>query len=571
MRIRTLLSLTLALAVAPSCARAQDAAPPPVLQEVRRLWALPGARRVDGGFAVAAGEAIDGPVIVVGGPVRIAGTLRGALVALDADVALEGPARVEGDLLVLGGTLSEAPTVRVTGSRRVHPARLGARVQEGVLAFASPDTAEARWWRRRDKWQARGWGRLRLVSARTYNRVEGLPVYVGPSFGRDLGWGRLAVDAFAIWRSVEGFAYTPENIGHAVTAEVRLGSRRGVRFGARLFDVIDPVEGWQLDGEESGLAAAVLRRDFRDYYGAHGGSLSASLFRGRAFDATVAYSDQRWADVRQRNPWTLFRGDARWRDNPAMDNGTLHLLHGTLRYDTRTDVGRPPSGWYLLADYERGTGRITDYGVASAGTRLERADGRTAYDRLVLDVRRYNRLAPSTQLNLRLIGGGWLSGDDLPLQRRFSLGGPATLPGYDFRRTGRGPDVWQCGAPPAADAPIPIGAPAQCERFVLAQAELRRTIPLDALGLLRAGRARRRGGWGRDPEWVVFADAGRGWLVDGGLDGVSLTGRRLPALSTLRADAGVGLVLDNLGVYVAKSITDPRAPANVVIRLRPRF
>jgi hypothetical protein len=50
-----------------------------------------------------------------------------------------------------------------------------------------------------------------------------------------------------------------------------------------------------------------------------------------------------------------------------------------------------------------------------------------------------------------------------------------------------------------------------------------------------------------------------------------------PSLRTFRSDAGLGIVfgtgaaLDQLGVYVAKAVSDADEPANVVVRLRRRF
>ena len=38
-----------------------------------------------------------------------------------------------------------------------------------------------------------------------------------------------------------------------------------------------------------------------------------------------------------------------------------------------------------------------------------------------------------------------------------------------------------------------------------------------------------------------------------------------------RADVGMGIRLDDLGLYVAKSVTDPRTPVNFFARLQPRF
>ena len=47
-------------------------------------------------------------------------------------------------------------------------------------------------------------------------------------------------------------------------------------------------------------------------------------------------------------------------------------------------------------------------------------DGSYAFNRLFIDVRRYTRVSPSGRVNLRLLAGGWLGGDPLPLQRRPS-------------------------------------------------------------------------------------------------------------------------------------------------------
>jgi hypothetical protein len=173
------------------------------------------------------------------------------------------------------------------------------------------------------------------------------------------------------------------------------------------------------------------------------------------------------------------------------------------------------------------------------------------------------------------VAGGWLSGDDLPLQRRFSLGSAGTLPGYPFRQLRPGNDVLACVAPRApgstAGLRAPEGTPAQCERFLLGQIEYRGEIGERLFGILDEERRRRRFGWGRGAEWVLFADVGRGWLVGDPAGSLQYRAGSLPALSTFRADVGVGLRLDDLGLYIAKSVTDPRTPFNFFARLQPRF
>jgi len=547
--------------------------PREVADEVLAIWNAPATLRVTGPYTIEAGREVSGDVGVLGGELVVSGRVTGRIVAVNADVRLTSGGRVDGEILVVGGQVSGRETGGVSGQVRAYSTRMTyQRDGDRLVRRDGPDDPDdPRWWRRRSRWRDGGWTDLRLISARTYNRVEGLPLFLGPAFGREFAWGRVAVDAFGVIRSADNFRWQPDNIGHAVKTEVQFGDRKGLRLGGRLFDLVEPVEAWHLSDEEVGLASFFLHRDYRDYYNKHGGSVYASLFRRTAFDVTVSYSDQRWGDRRTRDPWTLFRNSDGWRDNPLLDEGELHLVNGTLRYDTRNDEGNPWSGWFITADYEYGTGRISRYGIAAPGTRSETLDGATVYDRLFLDVRRYNRISPDAQLNLRLAGGGWLSGDDLPLQRRFSLGGPGTLPGYDFRRSPDGDDVLQCSTVAMLDGAFPIGMPALCERFALAQVELRGDLNLDPFGVLDEERDRRRSGWGHGAQWVLFADAGRGWLVGGNDDKLFFDKSSLPRLSSFRTDVGVGLVLDNLGIYVAKALSDSRAPVNVFVRLKPRF
>jgi hypothetical protein len=204
---------------------------------------------------------------------------------------------------------------------------------------------------------------------------------------------------------------------------------------------------------------------------------------------------------------------------------------------------------------------------------------RVSYTRGFLDVRRFNRLAPNASLNLRAVIGGWIGGDELPLERRLSVGGVGTLPGYDFRRPLDGTDVLSCGA---GGGDLSLGAPAQCDRIALAQVEYRGDLRFSFSGGWddqqdddRRWRIRRR--FEAEGNWVLFADAGRGWLVRGvrpdNLAPSDLVYARnsLPALGTFRTDVGVGIDFDPVGLYVAKAVSDAKQPANFFVRVRRRF
>ena len=77
--------------------------------------------------------------------------------------------------------------------------------------------------------------------------------------------------------------------------------------------------------------------------------------------------------------------------------------------------------------------------------------------------------------------------------------------------------------------------------------------------------------WRTDGNWVVFTDAGRGWMVGPRLGQTTYERDQFPALGTFRTDVGVGLDFDPVGVYVAKAVSDAKEPANFFVRVRKRF
>jgi hypothetical protein len=550
------------------------AVPRDVADEVQQVFNAPETRRASGDVIISASEVISGDLAVVDGQVSVNGQVTGRIVAINGSVVVRGAGRVGGFVIAVGGTVSTVGGGEISGTTRSYPERVLVESSAGRLVVRD-ETDDERWYRRRMAARGGAGSQLRLVTARTYNRVEGLPLLLGPRAYRDFSWGRVTADAMGVLRSADRFELKSENLGHLLRLEVQIGGERGIRLAGRMEDVVAPVEDWHLSDSEIGIASFLLHRDYRDYYNRHGGSVSAQGFIGNHLDATISWTDERWSVPNARDPWSLFRDNQDWRPNPVLDAGRFHLVRLGARYDTRNDDSDPWSGWHITGEYEYGVGRITAYGPTSRAIRDINPRGRNAFDRVQLDIRRYNRISAEGQVNLRLVAGGWLSGDDLPLQRRYSLGSVGTLPGYDFRQVLPGTDFLTCAGARADGAPggprTPDGAPAQCERFALGQVEYRGEIGSSLFGLLDEERRRRRFGWGRTAEWVVFADVGRGWLVGPRVGELQYGASTVPSLRTFRADVGLGLRLDDLGLYVAKSVTDPRTPINFFARLQPRF
>ena len=566
--LRGVLLLGTAMAV-PSyaCAQQRDtmpdrnALPHDVAAEVVALFNANNALRTTDLTTIESGRTVLGDVAVLNGPLTIAGHVTGRVLAINSDVLLLKGARIDGDLLVVGGDIDGTDGATIRGEIRVYHPPLRYTEEGGQLVVQFADAADDQWWRRLERRGRRNFNRLDVANAGAYNRVEGLPVRVGPVLYRDQGWGHLRFGAAAIVRSASSFTGSSPDVGHDVSSELRVGREFGVTLGARIFDMVDGVEQWQLSDLEVGLANFLFHRDYRDYYGRHGGQLQAAFRATDNADLTVSYGDERWSSRMEHNPFALFRNDLPWRVNPPVDDGRFHMAKLTLRVDTRNDAYNPLAGWYVLADFERGTGHI-DHVAPTSSRSAEPATGPTRYQRGFFDLRRYNRLAPSSSLNMRLVLGGWLSGDALPLERRLSIDGPGTVPGFDFRVSG-GTDVGTC----AAGVVLP-GRPAQCDRIALTQLEYRSDIRLsftDARDGVRRTRFR------ADGEWVFFADAGRGWLVNSPGTVLNYGRSELPPLSTYRTDIGGGLDFDQFGIYLAKALSVPTEPLNIFLRVRHRF
>lgn len=292
-----------------------------------------------------------------------------------------------------------------------------------------------------------------------------------------------------------------------------------------------------------------------------------------------------------RDVWSLFSSDHLWRLNPEADNGVVDLFTLKAVYDTRNDDSNPRSGWYLQAEYEQGSGdfdrlaelTFSDPGQISQGNAASVSS--RSWTRALFDFRRYNRVGPRSQLNLRVVAAGALSGDPLPAERRLSVSGIDALPGFDFRRmpgadgTTGSYDVGTCATGTDNSYRL-LGRPAQCERIILTQAEFKGDLRINLFGKDNYGDSRWRfNGIHADGTWVLFANAGRGWLVNAGgaslssdaADALLFESGRMPSPGTWNVDLGGGFDFGDFGVYIAQAVSRGGLSPNIYMRLSKRF
>jgi hypothetical protein len=533
--------------------------PSAVRREVEFRWRAPAEIRASGPVRIPADSVVPGAIAVQNGPLVIAGRVHANVTAVNCDVTLLPTARIDGDLWVIGGRLDGRDSGTVRGEIRVYRGPINT-VSSGDRLYL--DDEEPGRLHRHQRTDDDSWADpIHLATAGAYNRVEGMPINLGPSIYQSLPWGSARLEAYAILRTSSSFDSDHGDVGHDVRGELRLGHGSGPSIGGRLYNTNEAVELWQLSELETSLAAFLFRRDYRDYFARRGLSGFARIYGGHSASLTANFADERWDSRDKLNPFTLFRAATDWRPNPAMDAGSMHVGNLTLRYDTRVNPDDPHTGVFVTVDAEHGQGTLTSVAPTSM-PRAYAAGEAISYNRGFIDARSYLRLSPTGQLSFRVVSGGWLSGDQLPLERRLSVEGPSLLPGFDFRDYNGTFDVGSCSIG------MPVGRPAECDRVAVAQMEYRGSLHID-IGDWREDAGRYIGAR-TDGSWVMFADAGRGWMVGAPLDDLTYRQGEFPPTRTFRSDVGFGFDFGGLGLYAAKAVSSPEA-VNFFLRLHRRF
>ncbi len=349
-----------------------------------------------------------------------------------------------------------------------------------------------------------------------YNRVQGLAVYGEVRRGMDpKGWlpGYHAGFGygFAARRGWYGLGMEQPLIGDG-TASIGLDAYRSVLP----FFYGDEAIG---DGENS-ASTFFLHRDYRDWYETEGGRVFLAAVADEDLRISVGMTLQEERSLREETDWSVYRQDAEFRPNPAIPEGDYRGIDVSAAYDTRPRGDGPGDDFF-----PRSSWRGVEYRHRIV---YERGDAGLGGDfdlwKVTADLRTYFRLSPRQTVSTRLLAGSGASrslpppaeatGDALPVQLQYAIGGLGTLRGHNYREL-RG------------------------NRVALANLEYAFSIRDE----IRA---------------LVFADAGTAW------DRGSLKDQRVPV------DVGVGLSAGEEGITVLAARNVNRADAEVKVSVRFR-
>jgi len=556
--MRTLLSLLLSASiVVPAVAQTPDPSAAGVPADVARWIELvledTATVRLEGGSRIGATDRIEANVVASNGALTVAGRVGGHVVVLDGSIVFEPGAVVTGDVVVVSGRMIGFEQARIGGTVTVY--------DEGFTFEAEP-----RRWPGREPPLDRTDSDLAVGIAGNYNRVEGLPIHIGPQI-RTAGPNWLRLEAAAILRTEPG-AFDTHEMGYRALVEQRLPHLGGLRIGATAASVIEPMDAWAFSDTEASLAAALFHDDLRDYYERTGWSAYLRFVpAGMPLDTRIEYRSEDHASAPLRDPWTLFNGDHDWRLLPLAAEGRLELVGGSARLDLRRGSDFAVRGWFFDAGaWQRIDGTITVPAWTPIAAEEPPIGSGLAFGEALtfglVDARRYQTIGRDGVLAIRVLAAGSVDAAALPPQYQHALGGAGSLPGYGSLSV-------DCGARSFA---VTTGVDQRrafarygCDRVALAQLEYRGAFDVRFGG--ESGARRRDRDWKHfdtDPEWIVFFDAGRGWSY------ATVAGSDDFSTRTLY-DAGAGITLGDLGVFAAVPLTGDDRSLRFFVRMGPRF
>lgn len=548
--------------------------PPEVAQAVVAFHNDSSTVRFTGRTGIPRGAAISGNVSALGGPFFVAGRIDGSLLVINADLRLDAGARITGDVTVVGGRVVGVEAGMVSGSVTVFETQLSYTFRGDGIAFVERG-------RRDGVSSPLGFGRSRITvrAGRNYNRVEGLPVIFGPILETDAR-NPLRLEALGIWRTESGLNLQADDLGYQVKLEQAIGGRDEVAVGMTARSEILPLESWGLSDLEASLATFLLHRDFRDYVQEDGWSAYLQ-WRPRRFPFTLGM-EYRGADHRMvtpGGPWSLKDNDQPWSPQPAVAEGSLRSVGATLRFDSRNDPRGPTDGWLIDASLRQALSgslrllalRFDPEDPTEAAVERPGAPADRDFLHGFVDVRRYNRVGPTSSLSLRGLVAGSPGRGTLPPQFQHAAGGAGSLPGHGLFAVDCGARrieaVRSGGSGSSAPRDRPEVFPRYgCDRIVMLQAEFRALLPVELPRNTAAGNL--LGLLELTPSWYLFANAARGWS---GARGPDLPEPFRGEHSPWRSDAGGGLGLGNLGLQVAFPLQSAERRATFTLRVSHRF
>jgi hypothetical protein len=333
---------------------------------------------------------VRGDVVSIGGDITVYGKVRGDVVSVFGDVFLEGDAYIEGDVTAPFGTIFQDDDVIVEGDKAT------------VTEFKS-------------KKHKGSFG----VGAR-FNRVEGFTL--GPSLRYESKYREYPTLELNF-----AYAFTLKRWEYDLLVEHKLGNVWGPSFSGRMYRVAETSDRWLMPWEaENSFAGIFLKEDFYDFYWMRGFSGSIGIWYGENLELGVLYTGAKIETLEKTAEKAIFGGKKKFRENWSTvlpDSAAILGMEGDLKefglsatFDTRDDELEPSSGLFASVSYAQ---------------TADSDSGDFDYRKIDAEFKAYYPMTSDQTFFFRFRGG--YSDDDLPLFRRYFLGGIGSLRGYKYK------------------------------------------------------------------------------------------------------------------------------------------
>jgi hypothetical protein len=348
------------------------------------------------GLTVTEGEVVHGDAVAITGDVKVFGRVHGDIISVLGSVFMYDGSLADGDVVAPFGKVITEGKYEIRGKQ-------SSKDEEHKRHTATVD-----------------------LSAR-FNRVEGFTPLMNMSI-RDSKHELPKVD----FNIGYGLALKRWNIDFGFKQNI--GINGPFYFGGKIYQGAFTPDKWYFSETDNTVAGLFFKEDYHDFYKRKGGR----LFMGREFwkngFAQAEYTAQANSPLTRHTNKAIFGGHKNFRENYSTvfaDSAAWAGLKGDLRmvglhlgWDSRDkDINEVPS-------YHRG--QYFDLTLETAGDgSLGNIGGDFSYDIAEMAIQHYQPVTPRQFVGFRLLGG--LSNQELPLDRRFFLGGVGSLRGYEFK------------------------------------------------------------------------------------------------------------------------------------------
>ena len=332
---------------------------------------------------------VRGDVVSIGGDVTVYGEIDGDVVSVFGDINLKENANVDGDVVAPFGKITEDEGVYIRGDKS--STRIRGKRQEASFGMGV-----------------------------RFNRVEGPAVLPSVKYESKYGdYPTLELDV--------AYAFTLKRWEYDFQVRHKFGQVWGPRFFGSMYRIVQSSDRWLIPWqEENSIAALLFKEDFLDYYWMRGFTGGGGVWYGDNLDFSLSYTGAKIETLEKTAEKALFGGKKKFRENWSTvlpDSAAILGMEGNLKeinviagYDTRDDKNDATSG--ILAQLSLAQTIDSD----SSDFDYRAVDGEFKW---------YYPLAHDQTFFTRLRGG--FSDDELPLFRRYFIGGLGSLRGYDYK------------------------------------------------------------------------------------------------------------------------------------------